>query len=125
MPAFTKNWRSGRARSLKDALARNPKALTLETVDDEKSYEDDTMRVDVYHIADNPHAGTLLMAYLPRERLLVQADAFSPGRDYQPFATKLLENIEQRSLRVDRILPVHGGVVTYDELVSAVRAMAN
>ena len=108
-----------------DALARNPKALTLETVDDEKSYEDDTMRVDVYHIADNPHAGTLLMAHLPRERLLVQADAFSPGRDYQPFATKLLENIEQRNLRVDRILPVHGGVVTYDELVSAVRAMAN
>ena len=110
---------------VQDALARNPKALTLETVDDEKSYEDETMRVDIYHIADNPHADTLLMAYLPRQRLLVQADAFSPGRDYQPFATKLLENIEQRNLSVDRILAVHGGVVSYDDLVSAVRAMAN
>ena len=108
-----------------DALARNPKALTLETVDDEKSYEDDSMRVELYHIADNPHADTMLMAYLPRQRLLVQADAFSPGRDFQPFATNLLENIEQRNLRVDRILPVHGGVVAYDELVSAVRSTSS
>jgi len=123
--AFYENLAERSSTIAQDALARNPQALTLETVDDEKSYEDDTMRVDIYHIADNPHADTLLMAYLPRQRLLVQADAFSPGRDYQPFATKLLENIEQRNLSVDRILAVHGGVVPYDDLLSAVRAMAN
>ena len=108
-----------------DALAQNPQSLTLETVDDEMTHEDDSMTVELYHIADNPHAGSLLMAYLPRQRLLVQADAFSPGRDFQPFAANLLSNIERRNLRVDRILPVHGGVVTYDELVSAVQPMSN
>ncbi|HXV60357.1 MAG TPA: MBL fold metallo-hydrolase [Vicinamibacteria bacterium] len=108
-----------------DALARNQKELTLETVEDERTYEDETMTVQLYHIADNPHADTLLMAYLPRQRLLIEADAFSPGRDYQPFAANLLQNIERRSLAVDRILPVHGEVVEFGALVSAVRAMTS
>ncbi len=108
-----------------DALAQNPQSLTLETVEDEMTHEDASMTVQLYHIADNPHGDTLLMAYLPRQRLLVEADAFSPGRDFQPFAANLLENIERLDLRVDRILPVHGGVVAYDELVSAVRGMTD
>ena len=108
-----------------DALAQNPQSLTLETVDDEMTHEDDSMTVELYHIAGNPHAGSLLMAYLPRQRLLVEADAFSTGRNFQPFVANLLENVERRNLRVDRILPVHGGVVAYDELVSAVQTMTN
>ncbi len=104
-----------------DALAQNPQPLTLETVDDELTHEDDTMTVHLYHVAGNPHADTLLMAYFPRQRILVEADAFSPGRDYQPFAANLLENIEERNLEVERIVPIHGGVVPYDALVSAAR----
>ncbi len=108
-----------------DALAQNPQPLTLETVEDELTHEDDSMTVHLYHVAGNPHSDTLLMAYFPRERILVEADAFSPGRDYQPFAAQLLENIEERGLRVDRIVPIHGGVVPYDDLVNAVRPPAN
>ena len=53
--------------------------------------------------------------------LLVEADAFSPGRDLQPFAANLLENIERLGLCVDRIVPIHGPVVTFDDLVANVR----
>jgi glyoxylase-like metal-dependent hydrolase (beta-lactamase superfamily II) len=102
-----------------DALARKPASLNLETVEDEKRYEDASVPVELYHIAGSPHADTLLMAYLPRQRLLVQADAFSPGRDFQPFAANLLENIQRRKLRVDRILPVHGTIVPFEDLVKA------
>jgi hypothetical protein len=49
----------------------------------------------------------------------VQADAFSPGRDFQPFARNLLENIERRKLRVDRILPIHGEIAPFEALVKA------
>ena len=89
------------------------------------TFEDDSMIVQLHHIVGNPHADSLLMAYLPRQRLLVEADAFSPGRDFQPFAANLLENIQRRKLRVDRILPVHGGVVAFEELVSAVGGLTS
>jgi glyoxylase-like metal-dependent hydrolase (beta-lactamase superfamily II) len=108
-----------------DALSRNPQPLTLEAVEDEMTLEDDSMTVHLYHIADNPHADSLLMAYFPRERLLVEADPFSPGRALQPFAANLLENIERRGLRVARIVPIHGSVVPFDDLVAHVRATTN
>ena len=63
------------------------------------------------------------MAYLPKHRILVEADAFSPGRPYQPFAANLLENIQRLGLRGERIVPVHGTVASFSELESAVEAM--
>jgi glyoxylase-like metal-dependent hydrolase (beta-lactamase superfamily II) len=87
----------GRAHTMApDALSKNPKPLKLETVDDSMVIKDDKMTVQLYHIAGNPHADTLLMAYFPKERILVEADAFSPGAAVQPYAANLLENITKR-----------------------------
>ncbi len=105
-----------------DALARNPMPLKIETVDDEMVLQDDTMTVNLYHIAASRHADTLLMAYFPRERLLVEADPFSPGRDINPFAANLLENVRRLNLRIDRIVPMHGGVSPFSELVRVAQA---
>jgi glyoxylase-like metal-dependent hydrolase (beta-lactamase superfamily II) len=105
-----------------DALARSPKPITVEGVDDARVVEDATRRVELYHISGNPHADTLLMAYLPKERLLVEVDAFSPGSAVHPYAANLLQNIRERELRVDRIVPLHGTVVPFEELVKAVPA---
>jgi len=102
-----------------DALARNPKPLKLETVDGEMVLKDDTMTVNLYQITDSPHAKTLLMTYFPRERLLVEADMYTPA-PVAPFAAALLENVKKRNLRVDRILPTHGKIVLFSELVKAV-----
>jgi hypothetical protein len=62
----------------------------------------------------------MLMAYLPRERILIEVDAFSPGSAVQPYAANLVENITRRKLKVDKILPLHGTAATYADLVSAV-----
>lgn len=111
-----------RSRTLApDALAKTPKPLKLETVDDEMVLKDQVMTVHLYHIAGNPHGDALLMAYLPRERLLVETDAYSPGGNFHPYAANLLENIRKRNLRVDRIVPTHGTVVPFAELVRAVQ----
>lgn len=104
-----------------DELARNPRALDIEGVGDSRVIEDGTRRVELYHIAGNPHGDTLLMAYLPRERILVQVDAFGPGSAVHPYAPNLLENIRSRNLRVDRIVPLHGIVVPFTDLVKAVQ----
>ena len=106
-----------------DALQKKPAQLKLQSVDDELVLKDETAEVRLYHIAGNPHGDAMLMAYFPRERVIVEADAYSPGRPHQPYAANLLENITRRNLRVDRIVPVHGKPVAYAELVKAVQAM--
>lgn len=103
-----------------DALAKNPKPVDVEAVDGERVLMDKTMTVNLYTIEGNPHADTLLMAYFPRERLLVEADVYTPGAAVAPYAPNLLENIRKRSLRVDRIVPLHGKVVPFAELVKVV-----
>ena len=104
-----------------DALARSPKPLKTESVGETRSIADKTMTVELYHIAGNPHADTLLMAYFPKQRVLVEADAFSPGAATQPYAANLLENITKRQLKVDRVVPLHGGVAPFSEVVRSVR----
>jgi len=104
-----------------DALARSPKPLKIETVDDELIIKDSAMTVALYHIAGSPHADTQLMAYLPGERILVEADVYTPGTAVQPYAANLLENIRKRNLRVDRIVPIHGKIGPFSDLVKTVQ----
>ena len=106
-----------------DALARNPRPLRLEAVDDQMTLTDGTMTVELYAITGSPHAGTLLMAYFSRERILVEADVFTPGSAVAPYATNLLENIRTRDLQVDRIVPIHGAIAPFNELVRTVDAL--
>ena len=108
-----------------DALARNATRLVVETVDDVREIREGDMQLTLYHVAGNPHSDTMLMAYFPRDRVLVEVDAYSPGPGVQPYAPNLLENIQKRKLRVDRIVPLHGGIVPFAELVKAAAAKVN
>jgi glyoxylase-like metal-dependent hydrolase (beta-lactamase superfamily II) len=108
-----------------DALAKNPKPLKLETVDEEMVLKDDTMTVNLYHIAGGPHADTLLMAYFPKERILVEADVYNPGAAVTPFAPNLVENIKKRNLQIDRIVPLHATIGPYSDLMKAVAAKSS
>jgi glyoxylase-like metal-dependent hydrolase (beta-lactamase superfamily II) len=112
---------AGRPHTLQpDTLAKNATRLVVETVDDDKTYSDPAMTVQLYHIAGNPHSDTMLMAYIPRERVLIQVDAYSPGAGPHLYAANLLENIQKRKLRVDRIVPLHGAIGPMADLVNAV-----
>ncbi|MGH7770814.1 MAG: hypothetical protein ACREQA_01090 [Candidatus Binatia bacterium] len=68
-----------------------------------------------------------IMAYLPKEKLLVEADAYTPGPPNappparaNPFSVNLHENIERLKLEVDQILPLHGRIVPLGELLKAI-----
>jgi hypothetical protein len=71
----------------------------------------------------------MLMVYFPAERLLAEADAYQPPPPggpapvAHPFAANLLDNIEKRRLRVDRLLPIHGRIVPFADLVAAARGV--
>jgi hypothetical protein len=48
-------------------------------------------------------------------------DAFSPGGSYHPYAANLLGHIERLKLNVERIVPLHGGIVTLKDLMAAAK----
>ena len=54
-----------------DTLAKNPKPVRIETVDDELVVKDAARTVALYHVAENPHSDTMLMIHLPAERVLI------------------------------------------------------
>ena len=90
----------------------------LETIDERYVLEDGTQSIELYPIEGNRHADTLLMVYFPVQRILTFADVFTPIAPNAmmvprfPFVANLLENIENYGLRVNRVMPIHGRIVS-------------
>jgi glyoxylase-like metal-dependent hydrolase (beta-lactamase superfamily II) len=110
-----------------DHLARSGKKGSVEGVRDRQVVSDGTREVEIHHIAGNAHHDGMLMVYLPKERLLIQADAFTPGpanapppTPPHPFNVNLADNITRLGLDVDQLLPLHGRIVPLAELQRAV-----
>ena len=112
-----------------DHLAQQPAELMLETVAGDETLElgegPDVMQI--FRMGDNPHADGALVVYLPTERMLIQADMFIPGvgGEFADTAAALLQAIEDRNLRVDRLVPIHGAVLPLSALEEAVEAAGN
>jgi len=109
---------------LPDALAKSPKAAMIEAVSGHRSLSDGTRTVDLYEIKASAHSGSMLIVHLPAERILIEADLFTPPAPNlttptpQPFAENLIENIGRLGLVVERIIPIHGRVVPFSELMA-------
>jgi len=106
-----------------DELEKNPKPAKFEPVDDQMTLKDKSMEVRLYHLKDNPREGTNLFAYVPRDRMLVQADLYDSTWQFHHWGANVITNIEDvRKLKVDKQVPVHGGIQTYAEMVKTMRA---
>jgi len=106
-----------------DELEKNPKPAKFEPVDDQMTLKDKSMEVQLYHLKDNPREGTNLFAYVPRDRILVQADLYDSTWQFHHWGANVITNIEDvRKLKVDKQVPVHGGIQTYAEMVKTMRA---
>ena len=110
-----------------DALARNPQELKLELVNGDEVYEltDGRRTLHLVRIFEDEHSDSILMGHLADERILIEADAFSPSSNAAPFAANLLKNVQDLNWRVDTIVPIHGSVVAFSALEAAVDAEAN
>jgi len=109
-----------------DPLTTPGKRIRLSPVDDMLELGDASRSIQIHRIAGSVHSNSLLMVYLPNEKLLVEADAFTPAPpNSPPPATpnpnhlNLIDNIERLNLAVDRIAPLHGRVVALSELYTA------
>jgi glyoxylase-like metal-dependent hydrolase (beta-lactamase superfamily II) len=110
-----------------DKLAQSGKKATVEGMQDKRVLSDGTHTVELYLIKGTPHGDGLIMAYLPKEKLLVEADVFTPAppnatppAQPNPAPVNLYDNIERLNLAVDQILPIHGRKVPLAELQKAI-----
>ena len=98
---------------LDDSLAKAPKRLKIETFADKKVYTDGTQTVELYHIFPAPHSNALLVAYLPRNKVLFQGDfSVNPaqGGGMQPaneHVRALVPALEKLGIDYDRYINVH------------------
>jgi hypothetical protein len=105
-----------------DALQKNPRQATFVFVDDELTLKDAAMEVQLYHLLDNPREGTNLFAYVPAQRILVQADLYDSTWQRHSWGANVLANIERRKLRVERHVPVHGAIEPFAQMVATIKA---
>jgi glyoxylase-like metal-dependent hydrolase (beta-lactamase superfamily II) len=59
---------------LDDALAKNPRRVRVDSVEDKRVYTDGTNTVEFYHIYPAPHSDALTIAFFPKEKILFQGD---------------------------------------------------
>lgn len=98
-----------------DALATSPRAATFETFTDRHVLTDGARTIEVHAIAGSGHNDAFAMVYLPRERILIEGDAWTPAAADapppavpNPFAVNLYENIQRLKLDVRQIAALHG-----------------
>jgi len=91
-----------------DALSRSQKKPVIEGVSEKKTLSDSLRTLELFAIRDNPHHDALLVALLPKERMLIEADVYTPGSAADREAANLIDNVERFKLEYDAVLPLHG-----------------
>jgi glyoxylase-like metal-dependent hydrolase (beta-lactamase superfamily II) len=93
---------------LDDVLAKNPKKAKVEGIGEKKVYSDGTRVVEMYHIPPAPHSNGLIIAYIPKEKIIFQGDfSVTPGQPANDHVKALVPVLEKLNLDFDRYINVH------------------
>jgi glyoxylase-like metal-dependent hydrolase (beta-lactamase superfamily II) len=94
---------------LDDPLAKTPKKAKVEGIDEKRVFSDGTRTVEIYHVAPAPHSNGLTIAYIPKEKILFQADfTVTPGEAANDHVKALGPVVlDKLKLDFDRYIPVH------------------
>jgi glyoxylase-like metal-dependent hydrolase (beta-lactamase superfamily II) len=93
---------------LNDTLAKNPKKAKVEAVGEKKVYSDGTRTVEFYHVPGAPHSNGLMIAYIPKEKVLLQGDfTVTPGQPANDHVKALAPVLKKLNLPFDRYVSVH------------------
>jgi glyoxylase-like metal-dependent hydrolase (beta-lactamase superfamily II) len=113
-PYYEKAWANPHSL-VPDRLAQNYRKAAFLTVNDHLTMSDGSKTIELYHLHNFAHNDGMLIAYLPKEKVLVEADAFNPPAQplketpatISPYTMSLFDNLERLHLDVDRIIPIH------------------
>ncbi|MFX9065569.1 hypothetical protein ABTN38_19320, partial [Acinetobacter baumannii] len=91
-----------------DRLAKSKLTAHYDTFTGKKILSDGKRTIEIHEIAGNGHNDAFSLVYLPAEKILVEADAFTPTAvnaplptSPNPYSVNLYQNIQKLNLQVE------------------------
>ena len=120
IPYYEQMWANPRTIN-PDRLAKSGRKPVFEGVVGSRMMTDGSRALFIYHYAGNMHNAGMLMIFLPKEKILIEADSFTPpaNPNVPPTAIANLmhfyDAVQRLRLDVEQIIPIHGRLATLDE----------
>ncbi len=113
-PYFEKVWKNSHHLA-PDKLSLQPKKPVFLTMTEKLVLTDGSHIIELHHLQNFGHNDGMIVAYLPKEKILLEADGFNPPAQpltqspasISPYTSSLAANIDRLKLDVQRIIPVH------------------
>ena len=95
----------------------------FETLNQKYVLADDTQRVELYTVQGLAHAAGMLVAYIPSEKVVVQADLYTSGAATpNASARTFYRNLQRLDLDVETIVGIHGSPAPMSQFAEFVGA---
>ena len=98
-----------------------------ETVRENYVLTDNRRNLEISYVHPLAHVEGMLVAYLPKEKILIEADLFDAPLNGQPLPAtanaanrSLYNHVLRLGLEVDIIVPIHGQAVSWDDFLRLV-----
>jgi glyoxylase-like metal-dependent hydrolase (beta-lactamase superfamily II) len=111
-----------------DRLALSGKRAIFEGLSGSRTFSDGHQEIVVFNYSGNFHNPGMLAVYLPRQRAIVEADSFNPLPKASdpptaiPNLVEFADAVRQLGLAVDEIIPIHGRIAPYSEVLHDIDA---
>jgi glyoxylase-like metal-dependent hydrolase (beta-lactamase superfamily II) len=107
--SFLEKALSGPRTLVGDSLAKANRKPKVESAGDKRVLRDDTHTIELHHVKDLAHSDGMLVAFLPKEKILFTADFNIPaqGQPPAPAIATLVQNIERLKLDFEGHVLVH------------------
>jgi glyoxylase-like metal-dependent hydrolase (beta-lactamase superfamily II) len=122
---YTRAWKQPRTLN-PDALAMSKRKPQFETFTVKHVIEDSKRPIEIHTIEGSGHNDAFAMVYLPAQKMLVEADAWTPTppgakppATVNPLWINLYANIGRLKLDVQRVAPLHGAAQGIADLRAA------
>jgi glyoxylase-like metal-dependent hydrolase (beta-lactamase superfamily II) len=92
-----------------DVMAKSKKKAKVEGVIEQMELKDETRSLMLYHVDKLEHSDSMLIAYLPKEKILFSADFNAPqaGQPVSPSIATLMINLDRLAIDFERHVTVH------------------
>ncbi|WP_240347979.1 hypothetical protein [Methylomonas sp. EFPC1] len=111
-----------------DNLEKSKKAPNFLSFAGKQVISDGKRNIEIHALSGNSHNDAFVAVYLPKEKILIEADAYTPQAanapaptSVNPYSLNLYENVQRLKLDVGQIAALHGPrVVTLGDLRKAI-----
>ena len=117
IPYYAKAWSNPRTIVV-DRLAKSGKTPAFEGVTGSRTIADGSQQLVIYHYGGyttggNAHSAGQLMVFLPRTKMLIEADSYNPPGNPNnpptaiPNLVQFVHDVQRRGLDVEQLLSIH------------------